>query len=485
MRVVLLAVGFVACAGAPPPVAPTPVRETVGTSEPEGPLCELAGESWSLPLRTTNGIHYGDVVNADGRGRLERSGSELIFVGEIEREGWRLATHDHPTNNPLFRLTDATRFGEVVTALVGTEIVVGDAEPGRLEVELPGSVLNDASLRMLSRASAHVTCDRLTLSHPRPSGPPSTSGELATLRSTDAVPVAAGPGLAPLVELVPRDRAIFLRRVEEREGWSHVVRRGGGIEVDGWVESTALEAYDDGVAESMLLGALGGGAGTVEVCRSNDDLDLRVRRAADGIEADVGVLSAGTPFVRVNGQSEDMQVQPHPDARVTLRGGVTMWTSARAPLECRVETPNRGILGVLGGGGGLGGVLSALPRRVPHQPAGSLRVRVTRVRGLSGVRRGSTCTIDLTHGSNCRAEIQCGQHTLFGETSRLGFFPCEYQANPLRVVGEDTTPTEPNGNGDAAMRLDTDAGTLTVQDSADGHIGEYELEARIVQSTPP
>lgn len=480
----LLIVAILGCASAPAPVAPTPVRGSVGTSEPEGPLCELTGDDWAIPLRTPNGIYYADVAEAEGRGRLERDGSELTFVGEVDEGGWRLSTLDHPTNNALFRLTEATRFGEVLTALVGTEIVVGDAELGSLDVELPGAVLNRASLRLLAPTTAHLPCDRVTLSHPRPSGPPPTHGEVVDL-VRGVIAVSAGPGLQPLVEILPdgSGRSPVTRRVEERDGWSHLIRRSGGIELEGWVESTHVEPHVD-VNGSALLGALGGGA-TAEVCRSNDDLDLRVRRAADGAEADVGVLSAGTPFVRINGRSDDMQIQPHPNVRVTLRSGVTMWTAARAPLECHVESPNRGILGVLGGGGGLGGVLSALPRRVPHQPAGSFRVRVTRVRGLSGVRQGSTCTIDLTHGSNCRAEIQCGAHMLFGETSRLGFFPCEYQANPLRVVGEDTTPTDSNGGGDAAMRLDTDAGTLTVHDSADGHIGEYELEARIVQSTPP
>ena len=485
MRLAPIALVFVAigCGAAPEPVTPIAVGESVGTSEPEGPLCEMQGAGWSIPLRSANGIHFADVSSAEGRGRLERMGNELVLAAEVEKGGWRLSTQDHPGTNALFRLVEATGFGDVLTALVGTEVVIADADPGVVSVELPGAVLDRASLRLLARAPSRLACDRITLAQPRPSGPPPTQGEMVDLLPDVAIPVAAGPGLQPSVEIVPSRDTPIVRRVEERDGWSRIIRRQGGIELEGWVESTKLEPHRD-FAVGGLLGALRG-SGTAEVCRSNDDLDVRVRRAADGAEADVGTITAGTRFIRINGRSEDMQVEPYPSSGVELRGGVTMWTSARAPLECHVEAPNRGILGALGNAGGLGGVLSALPRRVPHQPAGSLRVRVTRVRGLSGVRRGSSCTIDLTHGSNCRAEIRCGQHTLFGETSRLGFFPCEYQANPLRVVGEDTTPTDSNGGGDAAMRLDTDASTLTMHDSSHGHIGEYELEARIVQSTPP
>ncbi len=474
MRVLtILAITAFGCGPATPEVvAPTPVRGTADPEVSEGPLCEFAGDDWTIALSTENGIGYANVESATGRGRLERSGNEFVFVGDVEKSGWRLRTHDHPNNNALFRVSASTRFGHVLTALAGTDVLVASADPGVVETELPTDVLERASIRLVNRVTSRVGCSDLTLSNPGSSTPPQVTGESVHL--TQTVGVSAQPGLPPVLEIVTQQHPPTVHRLAVREGWTHIVRRSNGIVVEGWVESRFVEPAGE---FGMGFGMGGLGARSREICVANDDLALRVRRTADGLESDVGLLVAGTPFVRLTGESNDMQVQPQSGSGVRLQGGVTLWTSARAPLECRTEAP-AGILGILRGGG-------VTVQRVPQRPAGSIRVRVSRVRGLSGVQRGSTCTIDLTRGTNCRAEITCGPHTLFGETPRLGFFPCEYNAHPMRVVGEDTTPTDSNGGGDAAMRLDTDAGTLTMHDSSHGHIGEYELEARVIQSTPP
>ena len=66
---------------------------------------------------------------------------------------------------------------------------------------------------------------------------------------------------------------------------------------------------------------------------------------------------------------------------------------------------------------------------------------------------------------------------LYGGPS-AGLFPCELPEQPQRgVVGADdmTSATDT----DAAMRLDTRSGTLSIRDDSSGPHGEYTLEARI------
>lgn len=109
---------------------------------------------------------------------------------------------------------------------------------------------------------------------------------------------------------------------------------------------------------------------------------------------------------------------------------------------------------------------------------------VTSVTGSSPVAIGATCGFNVERhtqpdppGFWCRAQIICGGQLLYGGAS-AGFFPCQLFEQPRRdVVGEDAMMT--SSDTDAAMRLDTRAGTLSIRDDNTGPHGQYTLEARI------
>ena len=109
---------------------------------------------------------------------------------------------------------------------------------------------------------------------------------------------------------------------------------------------------------------------------------------------------------------------------------------------------------------------------------------VTSVTGTSPVPVGATCGFTVERharpeppGFWCRAQISCGGMLLYGGAS-AGYFPCELSEQPRRdVVGEDDMMT--GSDTDAAMRLDTRMGMLTIRDDATGPHGQYTLEARV------
>lgn len=109
---------------------------------------------------------------------------------------------------------------------------------------------------------------------------------------------------------------------------------------------------------------------------------------------------------------------------------------------------------------------------------------VTSVTGSSPVAIGATCGFNVERhtqpdppGFWCRAQIICGGQLLYGGAN-AGFFPCQLFEQPRRdVVGEDAMMT--SSDTDAAMRLDTRAGTLSIRDDNTGPHGQYTLEARI------
>lgn len=127
----------------------------------------------------------------------------------------------------------------------------------------------------------------------------------------------------------------------------------------------------------------------------------------------------------------------------------------------------------------------ALP--APPQMGASPRTitaTVTSVTGSSPVAVGATCGFNVERhtrpdppGFWCRAQISCGGTLLYGGPS-AGFFPCQLFEQPRRdVTGEDDMMT--GSDTDAAMRLDTRAGTLSIRDDSAGPHGQYTLEARI------
>lgn len=112
-----------------------------------------------------------------------------------------------------------------------------------------------------------------------------------------------------------------------------------------------------------------------------------------------------------------------------------------------------------------------------------VRATVTEVSGLADVPVGSTCTADVTRRDLedgtfwCHADILCAGRALFGGLDS-GFFHCVlYEGARRDVVGRDGDTTR--DDRDAAMSLDTRAGTLELRDDATGAHGELRVLARV------
>lgn len=119
--------------------------------------------------------------------------------------------------------------------------------------------------------------------------------------------------------------------------------------------------------------------------------------------------------------------------------------------------------------------------RRPHR----VTARIEEVRGVPGLRRGATCSFDVTRHPRpdgtfwCNAQVTCGGQLVYGGTG-AGYFECTLYDQPERhVVGED--PGTTSEDGDAAMRLDTLREELTVRDDARGRLGELTLRARVTR----
>lgn len=95
--------------------------------------------------------------------------------------------------------------------------------------------------------------------------PPEESDLLPTHDITTAqdLPLAAEPGGATVVTLALADAhlPIQVTVVEERDGWSHVVRRFYWANVDGWVPSDRVRATPDPAWHLPSLGGWGSGSG--------------------------------------------------------------------------------------------------------------------------------------------------------------------------------------------------------------------------------
>ena len=98
---------------------------------------------------------------------------------------------------------------------------------------------------------------------------------------------------------------------------------------------------------------------------------------------------------------------------------------------------------------------------------------------------GSRCVFPVTrhdrvsepNGYWCRAEIRCGTELLYGGGT-AGYFGCNVvDTGAVSVVGGEAGTT--SDDRDAAVQLNTAAGTLTIRDDASGRIGTYSLTARV------
>lgn len=108
---------------------------------------------------------------------------------------------------------------------------------------------------------------------------------------------------------------------------------------------------------------------------------------------------------------------------------------------------------------------------------------VEQVSGVPGLRSGSTCLFDVNRFDRpdgtfwCNAQVSCGGQLLYGGAG-AGYFECTLYEQPERhVVGDD--PDTTSADSDAAMRLDTLRGQLTVRDDASGRLGAFSVRARV------
>jgi len=124
------------------------------------------------------------------------------------------------------------------------------------------------------------------------------------------------------------------------------------------------------------------------------------------------------------------------------------------------------------------------PSAIDDGTAIAVHATIATVTGSPGVSVGQTCEFnverrDREDGSGfwCNAQIVCAGHLIYGGPT-AGFFPCTLFYRPTRgVVGADPNTTAQDQ--DAAMSIDTAAGTLEVWDDAQGPNGEMHITAHI------
>lgn len=115
----------------------------------------------------------------------------------------------------------------------------------------------------------------------------------------------------------------------------------------------------------------------------------------------------------------------------------------------------------------------------PPPPASEVRlgVRVTSVTGGLSGRVLASCEVVVRPPSestgNCHAHIDCEGLVLYGEGS-TGYLPCRFDGASGAVSGRDSDTHE--GDGDAAVTIDTAARVLSIVDDASSTVGAYTLE---------
>ena len=117
-------------------------------------------------------------------------------------------------------------------------------------------------------------------------------------------------------------------------------------------------------------------------------------------------------------------------------------------------------------------------------PSRTVNATITMATGNAPVPVGTNCNFVVSAQANansptgvqCRAQVVCGGQLLFGGPD-VGYFTCTVVAQPPSISGSDPTTTAQDGV-DAAMSIDTAAGTLTVHDDGGVH-GAYSVTARI------
>ncbi|MEO0323217.1 MAG: hypothetical protein AAF447_09685 [Myxococcota bacterium] len=142
------------------------------------------------------------------------------------------------------------------------------------------------------------------------------------------------------------------------------------------------------------------------------------------------------------------------------------------------------------GATGPGGATPAPSLPPPPPPPAELLVEfeVEVVGGAARVAPGDRCTFPVSlqprPGASpwCRAEVRCAEQLLYGGGS-AGFFECSFspatEDAPGAVVGgEDQTS---GVDGDAAFRVDTLGGVVTVRDDAGAASGAYSVRGKVIE----
>lgn len=98
--------------------------------------------------------------------------------------------------------------------------------------------------------------------------------------------------------------------------------------------------------------------------------------------------------------------------------------------------------------------------------------RVVEVTGDAPVARRAHCRVSLTaEDGDCRAEVSCGDESLYPRTGSGGFFHCQVTDHVVST-GADLNPTY--SSGDPRLQLDATAREITISD------GPPEWSARVV-----
>lgn len=446
-----------------------PVSSTTASRPAAGdaPVCRFQ-EAMELTFYAEGDFPYLEVDGAVGVATLHQRTGGVRLSMELDQGGWRLRGHADPRAHDALYLGADVAFGEVLSLRAGAKVRVGEVAAASVEVRIPPDVLEDVGVERRTGDGSLVECGTLRMNGRAAVRPP-RDGEYQELR-VGRTPVAATPGGAEEIALV-RTEPLGLRVREVQGAYARIeLHHWSGLSVRGWVESARL------TGPSGLMG-MGSGSGSGGFTHCQVQRDVPVHAHFEGARAEVGSIAAGTTVRQLSDLDEEVtEVVVHP-VRGTQFGaapGVELRVPADALGECRgAGSPPRRAFEVVGA---LRGVVSA---NVPEERV-AMTARVQRVRGLAGVRSGSACTIDLVHARQCRAEVRCGRHTLFGWVPNNGFFSCEFQTQPPRVVGEDAhTTAQSTSDGDPTLLLDTDRRILRMHDDQSGQHGAFELQAEI------
>lgn len=123
---------------------------------------------------------------------------------------------------------------------------------------------------------------------------------------------------------------------------------------------------------------------------------------------------------------------------------------------------------------------------------GSLRVALTisEARGVSGIERGTTCEVWVTHrdqdmdSAHCHASLDCADHALYGIDDGQGYFQCTaFAQSPALIIGADRATSAQDG--DPMLAIDSIRGTFTMSDDARGEFGRFSLRGSITVRHDP